>query len=66
MSEKKYKAIVKVSNEKFVKYHLNNLVSFARFLDEKFPDWRFFNVFDRTGQQVKSYTKNNRPQSKTL
>ncbi len=66
MSEKKYKAIAKVSNDKFVKYHINNLVSFARFLDEKFPDWRFFNVFDQTGQQVKNYTKNNRPENKTL
>jgi hypothetical protein len=41
-------------------------VSFARFLDEKFPDWRFFNVFDQTGVQVKSYTKNDRPETKTL
>jgi len=66
-SKKKYKAIAKVGNDKFVKYNVNNLRMFAAFLDRRFPDWRYFNVFrytkDGTGEQLKSFTKNNRPTS---
>jgi hypothetical protein len=64
--EKKYTIIAKVSNEQFVKYHVNNLLSFTKFLDEKFPDWRYYNVFDKAGQQLTNFTKNSRPQQKTL
>lgn len=60
---KKYKIIAKVGKDKFVKYHVNNLLSFTSFLDLNFKDWRFFNVFDQTGQQIANFTKNNRPGS---
>lgn len=59
---KKYKVIAKVSNDKFVKYNVNNLKSFANFLDTNFNGWRWFNVFDKsTGEQITSYTTKNRP-----
>jgi hypothetical protein len=61
---KKYKVIAKVNNDKFVKYHINNLLSFTTFLDTKYPEWRYFNVFNTNGQQIANYTKNNRPVTK--
>ena len=65
--KKKYKVIAKVGNEHFVKYNVNNLRMFVKFLDRKFPDWRWFNVFeytkDSTGRQLDSFTKNKRPVS---
>jgi hypothetical protein len=68
MSQKKYKVIAKVGNDKFVKYNVNNLVLFAKFLDHQFPDWRFFNVYaytkDDSGSQIANYTKNQRPDSR--
>jgi ABC-type uncharacterized transport system permease subunit len=57
----KYKVIAKVGDEKFVKYRSENLLSFTRFLDTKFPTWRWFNVYSSTGQQIANYTTKNRP-----
>lgn len=66
-AKKKYKVVAKVGNDHFVKYNVNNLRMFALFLDRKFPDWRWFNVFeytkDSSGQQLDSFTKNKRPTS---
>lgn len=62
---KKYMCIAKVGNEKFVRYHVNNLRLFSLFLDRKFPNWRWFNVFEynreHNGKQLESFTKKNRP-----
>jgi hypothetical protein len=62
---KKYICIVKVGSEKFVRYHVNDLLSFTKFLDKEFTDWRWFNVFsnDKNSEekQLSSFTKNNRP-----
>ncbi|MGF7230004.1 hypothetical protein [Arachidicoccus sp.] len=59
---KKYICIVKVNETKFVRYHVNNLISFVSFLDKRFAGWRWMNVFDyRTKQQLGSFSKNNRP-----
>lgn len=46
----------------FVKYtYVHNLLKFQQFLDETYPGWFYFNVFDRrTSQQLTSFTKNNR------
>lgn len=67
---KKYKVIAKAGPEKFVKYNVNNLVQFTSFLDRTFPDWRYFNVYlytkDSTGQQVGSFTRNNRPTARFI
>ena len=62
---KKYRCIVKVvdaTGDKFLKYRTNDLIKFTRFLDTKFPDWKWFNVYDKTtGDQVGSFTINKRP-----
>ncbi|MCU0447039.1 MAG: hypothetical protein MUE85_19255 [Microscillaceae bacterium] len=62
----KYRCFVKVGNQEFVSYGyrfpIRNLKKFAEFLDQKFPDWRFFNVYDsRSGAQIASFTKYRRP-----
>ena len=61
---KKVSCIVKINSNQFVKYeYVNNLKLFTIFIDKKFPDWRYFNVFNReTKQQIGSFTKNNKPQ----
>lgn len=64
--EKKYKAIVKVNNEQFVKYHVNNLLAFTKFLDTRFPEWRYFNVYGSNGSQLANYTNKNRPITKYI
>jgi len=64
---KKYNCIVKVEYDKIVKYHVNNLLSFVQFLDSNFKNWTWFNVYDsKTRKQITSYTKNNRPTTKTV
>lgn len=67
---KKYKVIAKIGNDKFVKYNVNNLILFTRFLDKSFPDWRWFNVYQYqkggNGQQLSNFTKNKRPTSMYL
>ena len=50
--------IVKASKEKYVKYHVTNLLNFTAFLDRVYPAWLFFNVFNpATNKQVTSFTK---------
>lgn len=65
MKSVKRVVIVKVGNEQFLKYeHVDNLIRFTAFLDQKYPDWRYMNVFDRkTHEQIGNYTKLNRPLS---
>lgn len=67
---KKYKVIVKVGKDKFVKYNVNNLLLFTVFLDENFKDWKWFNVYnytkDSTGEQVGNFTNINRPLTKFI
>ena len=50
-------------NFKFITYHkVSNLIKFTGFIDRKFPDWKYFNVFDaKTRQPVASFTINDRP-----
>ena len=63
-SKSKYKIIVKVSSDRFVKYRSSNLISFTRFLDKSYKGWRYMNVYDRTGEQVANYTSKNKPTSR--
>jgi len=64
-SKKKYKVIVKIGNDDFKKWNVNNLVKFTSFLDRQFSDWRWYNVYqytkDGTGKQLANFTKNKRP-----
>jgi len=60
----KVNVIVKVTNTKFLKYHVSNLLLFTAFLDNKFPQWKWFNVYNHvTRQRITSFTKYNRPTS---
>lgn len=55
--------IVKIGDTDFVKYrYVDNLVKFTDFLDRKYPNWRYMNVFDRdTKEQIANFSKKNRP-----
>jgi hypothetical protein len=64
-----YTLIAKVkenNNIKFVKYHSPDLISFQRFLDNKFEDWYFFNVYNKEEVQIESFTKNRRATAKRI
>jgi hypothetical protein len=54
---------VKADAERFLKYRtVNNLLKFTAFLDVNFPEWRYYNVYDKTTkEQITSFTKNKRP-----
>jgi len=56
---RKYTAIIKVGAETFVKYrNIQNIDRFRAFLDDRFPEWRYANLFDKvTREQVGSITK---------
>lgn len=62
-NKKKYKIIAKVDNEKFVKYNVNNLLLFTKFLDKSFSGWRWFNVYNMSKEQIGSFTNKDRPTS---
>lgn len=63
----KYRVIVKVGNNpngtaRTLKYdHVNSLLSFTRFLDSNHPSWTWFNVYDREGTQLTSFTSKRKP-----
>lgn len=64
---KKYSCIVKIGNNpdnsaKCVKYRSNDLLKFTSFLDRKYPEWKWMNVFSKqTRKQLMNFTKNKRP-----
>ena len=60
----KYKIIVKVGNDKFVKYHSSNLLTFTYFLDKDWKEWRYFNVYGKDGNLLDSFTQAKRPLTK--
>lgn len=61
----RYTVIIKVNEDRFIKYrNVNNLVKLVAFLDNNFPEWKYFNVYDKkTRQQVGNFTQNNKPTS---
>jgi hypothetical protein len=72
---KRYIAIVKIRNNNdgtanCVKYRFDNLVLFTRFLDNKFPEWKWYNVYSNKGEnkglQLGNYTKNKRPVTSSI
>jgi hypothetical protein len=65
--KKKYVCIAKVGHDKIVKYRLSDLMSFTKFLDENWSDWRWFNVYDKESrEQLASFTRHNKPTAKHL
>lgn len=72
---KRYIAIVKIKNNidgtaKCVKYRFNNLLKFTEFLDKKWSQWKWYNVYSNKktnkGEQIGNYTNKNRPIKKTV
>jgi hypothetical protein len=72
---KKYIAIVKIKNNPdrtayCVKYRFDNLLKFTSFLDEKWEDWKWFNVYINSGVdkgiQIGNFTKSRRPITKQI
>ena len=70
---KKYTAIVKIQNNPdgsahCVKYRFDNLLSFTKFLDNNWTEWKWFNVYSNNGidkgKQLANFTKLKRPKSK--
>ncbi len=70
---KKYKVIVKISNNPngtayCVKYRVNDLLKFTQFIDKKWIEWKWFNVYSNLGinkgNQLANFTKKNRPVTK--
>jgi hypothetical protein len=74
-TSKKYKAIVKIKNNAdgsayCVKYRFNDLLKFTNFLDLKWQEWKWYNVFsnkkENKGLQIASFTKHNKPNSRYI
>jgi hypothetical protein len=61
-----YKAIVVIPDNseeggrRGLRYNTPDLLDFQRFLDKQYPEWLWFNVFDKEGNQIANYTKNKR------
>lgn len=67
---KSYVAITKIGDNKdgtahCVKYRFNDLLKFTIFLDTKWPEWRWYNVFSNKGndkgQQLSNFSNKRRP-----
>ena len=74
-TSKKYKVIVKIKNNTdgtayCVKYRCDNLQKLLVFLDTKWSEWKWSNVYANTGKdkgkQLANFTKNNRPKSRYI
>lgn len=72
---KKYKAIVKISNNPdgtahCVVYRFDDLLKFTQFIDVKWKDWKWFNVYsnrkETKGIQLGSFTKFNKPSKRDI
>jgi hypothetical protein len=72
---KNYKAIVKIKNNPegtayCVKYRFDDLLKFTNFLDSKWQEWKWYNVFSNKnqnkGRQIGSFTKHNKPDSRFI
>jgi hypothetical protein len=66
---------VKLSNNpngtaRCLKYRFNDLKLFTEYLDKKWQSWKWYNVYanqgELKGQQLGSFTKNNKPKNKTI
>jgi len=72
---KRYIAIAKIKNNPdgsayCVKYRFDDLLKFTNFLDEKWPEWKWYNVYSNAGInkgiQVGNFTNKNKPDKKLL
>lgn len=72
---KRYTAIVKINNNPdgsayCVKYRFDDLLKFTNFLDVKWPEWKWYNVYSNIGtnkgKQIGNFTNRNKPDKKLL
>jgi hypothetical protein len=57
-NKRKYSIIAKVGNSMFVKYRCNDIENCLKFIQNKFPDFRYANIYNKlTRVQINSYTK---------
>jgi len=70
---KRYTAIVKIKNKPdgtahCLKYRFDNLLNFTKFLDKKWSEWKWYNVYANVGinkgKQLANFTKFNKPKVK--
>jgi len=70
---KRYKVIVKIGNNPdgsahCLKYRVNDLKKFTAFLDQKWSQWKWFNVYSNSGMdnghQLANFTKFSRPENR--
>jgi hypothetical protein len=69
MKTDSYKIIVVIpegKERKGLKYNSPDLLNFQRFIDTKYPDWLWFNVFNKEGRQIASFTQKSRCYSKRV
>lgn len=62
MAKPKFNVIVKVTNDKFLKYRgVTNFNRMIIYLNEKYPYWRWFNYYQniKPYKQLGSYTRKN-------
>lgn len=63
----KYNVIVKVSSDQWLKYVVNDLLLFTKFLDKKFSTWLYFNVYEyKTREHLASFQQKNRPKKSKI
>ena len=71
----KYTCITKIGNKQdgsanCVKYRTSNLLKYCQFIDRKFSNWRYTNIFSNKGfnkgLQLGYFTIHNKPTSATL
>lgn len=72
---KRYIAIAKIKNNPdgrayCIKYHFNDLLKFTKFLDEKWPEWKWYNVYSNEGinkgVQIGNFTNRKKPEKRSF
>ncbi len=58
--QERVRVIVKVGDNKFVKYRCYNLLRLQKFLDEHWQGWRWVNVYNKAGEQIGNFTNKTR------
>jgi hypothetical protein len=70
---KRYKVIVKIGNNPdgsahCLKYRVDDLKKFTAFLEQKWPQWKWFNVYSNSSmdkrRQLANFTKFRRPEKR--
>jgi len=63
----KYRVWVKTDKYDHKQWHTSDLLNLQLFLDKDYPEWCYFNVYDReSNNNLGSFTKFKRASSKTI